>query len=262
MTIGWLLLLMLGALFQFIPVITSKMLPSQHLALATLLGVQIGLIGMICGFAALALGRPSLAYCLPVGGALVIAGVLLAIYNIGVPLLQARPLPLPGRMLLTALVFLLAAIGLGVLLALALSVPRLAVYLAPLLAHGVGYHALAGLGGWFTIAAMGVSYKLLPMFTLAPEERGLPGELVHYLSAIGFAVALIAGLVQIWQPLPALFALELIGYALVIAAIAIYLLDVVRIYRSRSAPPSNCKTRQPSALSSCSAFQGSWRSLC
>lgn len=233
MTIGWLLLLMLGALFQFIPVITSKMLPSQHLALATLVSVQLGLIGMICGFAALALGMPQLAYCLPIGGALIIAGVLLAIYNIGVPLLQARPLPLPGRMLLTALVFLLATIGLGVLLALALSVPRLVVYAAPLLAHGVGYHALAGLGGWFTIAAMGVSYKLLPMFTLAPEERGLPGELVHYLSAIGFAVAFIAGLIRIWRPSSALLALELVGYALVIAAIAIYLVDVVRIYRTR-----------------------------
>lgn len=233
LTIGWLLLLMLGALFQFVPVITSRTLPSQHLALASLLGVQLGLIGMICGFLSLALGMPRLAHCLPVGGTLVLIGVLIAVFDVGVPLLRARPLPLPGRMVLTSMVFLLVTIGLGLLFALVLTVPRLTVHLVPLLAHGVGYHALAGLGGWFTIAAMGVSYKLLPMFTLAPEERGLPGELVHYLSAIGFAVAVIGGLVQAWYPAPALSMLEVVGYVLVIAAIAIYLADVVRIYRTR-----------------------------
>lgn len=233
MTVGWLLLLMLGALFQFVPVITSKMLPSQHLALVTLLGIQAGLIGMVCGFAGLALGITPLTHCLPAGGALVIASVLLAIYNIGVPLVQARPLPLPGRMVLTALMFLVAAIGLGMLMALALSLPGFAAHVTPLLVHGVGYHALTGLGGWFTIAAMGVSYKLFPMFTLAPEERGLPGELAHYLSASGFAIAVGAGLAHAWQPSFALFVLERTGYALVIAAIVIYLTDIVRIYRTR-----------------------------
>lgn len=89
------------------PVITSKTLPSQHLALASLLGVQLGLIGMICGFLGLVLGMPRLRHCLPVGGSLVIIGVLIAIFDIGVPLLRARPLPLPGRMVLTALAFLL-----------------------------------------------------------------------------------------------------------------------------------------------------------
>ena len=36
LTIGWLTLLMFGALFQFVPVITSRKLPSQTLTLATL----------------------------------------------------------------------------------------------------------------------------------------------------------------------------------------------------------------------------------
>lgn len=233
MTLGWLLLLVLGALFQFIPVITSRVLPSQNLALATLVAVQVGLIGMICGFLGLFFGFSHLSHCLPAGGVLIIAGVSIAIYDVGVPLLQARPLPLPGRMVLAALAFLLLTIVLGLLLALALSVPALSGYFAPLLAHGVAYHALAGLGGWFTIVAMGVSYKLLPMFTLAPEERGLPGELVLYLSTSGFAIAVITGLVQAWQASSLLRGLELLGYALVVAAVAIYLVDVARIYRTR-----------------------------
>ncbi len=38
-TIGWLTLLMFGALFQFVPVITGRNLPSQRLPLVTLVGV-------------------------------------------------------------------------------------------------------------------------------------------------------------------------------------------------------------------------------
>lgn len=233
LTLGWLLLLMLGALFQFVPVITSKMLPSQNLALATLAGVQAGLIGMIAGFFAVTHGLPRLAHCLPIGGGMVIVGVLIAIYDIGVPLVKARPLPLPGRMVLVAFAFLLTTITLGLLMALALSVPVLATYFGPLLGGGIGYHALAGLGGWFTICAIGVSYKLLPMFTLAPEERGMAGELVHYSCAAGFGLALLAGLAQIRYPGAALHALELIGYGIVAAAIALYLWDVADIYRTR-----------------------------
>lgn len=233
LTIGWLLLLMLGALFQFIPVITSKTLPSQALALLTLILVQAGLIGMIGGFSGLALNSPILMRCLPVGGALVIVGVLLACYDIGVPLLNCRPLPLPGRMVLTGLVFLLVTVTLGLLLALGLSVPGFSAYIVPLLAQGVGYHALAGLGGWFTLTAMGVSYKLLPMFTLAPEERGWAGEAVYQLAAVGFALVVAAGLLQGWYASPILPIFARLGYIAVVIAIGVYLWDVWRIYRTR-----------------------------
>ncbi|HKV96836.1 MAG TPA: hypothetical protein VJR90_05015 [Gammaproteobacteria bacterium] len=233
LTIGWLLLLMLGALFQFIPVITSNVLPSQHLELATLGAIEAGLLLMICGFIGMGLGAAPIVRCLPVGGALVIAGVLLACYDLGVPLLKARPLTLPGRMVLTGLVFLLATITLGLLFALAISVPALSGRLGVLLANGVSLHALAGLGGWFTLTAMGVTYKLVPMFTLAPEERGLAGELVHDLAAVGFALALIFGLLHIWLPSRVLQGVEYAGYLLVAAGIGIYLWDMARIYRTR-----------------------------
>lgn len=233
LAIGWLLLLMLGALFQFVPVITSRMLPSQNAALASLAAIELGLVGMICGFAALSGAAPALAPCLPVGGSLVIAGVLIALFDIGAPLLRAHPLPLPGRMVLAGMAFLLATVALGLLMALALTVPALVPYFGPLLGVGVGFHALAGLGGWFTLAAIGVSYKLLPMFTLAPEERGLIGELVHYFGTVGFGAAVVAGLASLWVPSTALALTETAAKALVLVAIALYLFDVTRIYRTR-----------------------------
>src|SRR5579872_4896710 len=50
LTIGWLTLLMFGALFQFVPVLTSHRLRSHNLALGSLLLIELGLAGMVCGF--------------------------------------------------------------------------------------------------------------------------------------------------------------------------------------------------------------------
>ena len=232
LVIGWLLLLMLGALFQFVPVITSRLLASQSLALASLIALVVGLAGMVGGFFAFDAAVPALALALPAGGAAVVLGVLIACWNIGSPLLRARPLPLPGRMVLTGLAFLVLTVLLGLSFALALTVPALTPFLAPLLAS-VGDHALAGLGGWFTLTAMGVSYKLLPMFMLAPEERGIVGDSVHILGAAGFALTVGAGFARVWSAAELLRIAQLTGYALIAIAVGIYLWDVVRIYRTR-----------------------------
>ena len=231
LVIGWLLLMMLGALFQFVPVITARALTSQRLAVATMFAIEAGLAAMVGGF--FAIGRhPALALALPAGGTAVLLGVLLAIFNLGVPLFGARPLALPGRMVLSGLAFLLVTVALGLSFALALTVPSLAPDLA-VLVYAVGDHALAGLGGWFTLTAMGVSYKLLPMFMLAPEERGVAGECVHVLGAGGFALAVGAGLARVWVAAEALRVAQDSGYVAIAIAVTIYLWDIVRIYHTR-----------------------------
>ncbi|HVS76532.1 MAG TPA: hypothetical protein VHE11_06325 [Steroidobacteraceae bacterium] len=232
LAVGWLLLLVLGALFQFVPVITSRPLVSQRLSLATLAAVQTGLLAMVGGFLGITGEAPALAPALPVGGAVVLLGALIACVNVGAPLLRARPLPLPGRMVLSGLAFLLLTVSLGLSFALALAVPAAAPRLAPLVA-GIGGHALAGLGGWFTLTAMGVSYKLLPMFMLAPEERGMLGHCVHLAGAAGFALAVAAGIARIWLPAAALELAQMAGYSAVALAAGLYLWDVARIYRTR-----------------------------
>jgi hypothetical protein len=232
LTVGWLLLLMLGALLQFVPVITSSALPSQPLSLAALIAVQGGLLGMICGFLGIAGVLPGCGPVLPAGGAAVLLGVLIAGWNVGVPLIRGRPLTLPARLVLTGLAFLLLTVLLGLTFALALTIPRLAPDLGLLLA-AVGDHALAGLGGWFTLTAMGVSYKLLPMFMLAPEERGVTGACVHVLGAAGFSLAIVAGLTAVWLPVRLVRVGEIMGDIAIASAVVVYLWDVVRIYRAR-----------------------------
>jgi len=232
LTIGWLTLLMFGALFQFVPVITSRKLPSQALPLVTLIGVECGLALMVGGFCAL--GRSTWAgFLLPIGGALVIVALLVGSASLLVPLAAKRPVPLSARFVLAGLGFLLLTILLGLSFALALTVPATDSALTPLLVDGVGYHALAGFGGWFTLTAIGVSYELLPMFMLAPHERGVLGASVLWVGVGGFLATFAAGLAAAAWPVAWIATLEQGGRLAIVLALGLYLTDVVRLYRGR-----------------------------
>ena len=232
LTIGWLTLLMFGALFQFVPVITSRKLPSQALPLITLIGIESGLALMVGGFCAL--GRSAWAgLLLPVGGVLVIVALLVGGATLLVPLAAKRPVPLSARFVLAGLGFLLLTVLLGLSFALALTVPAAGAALAPLLTDGVGYHALAGFGGLFTLTAIGVSYELLPMFMLAPHERGALGASVLWVGLGGFLAAFAAGLAATVWPAAWIAALEQAGRLAIALALGLYLADVVRLYRGR-----------------------------
>lgn len=231
-TIGWISLLMFGALFQFVPVITGSKLLSQWLSLATLIFVAVGLAGMVAGFLMLG-GGGAPTWLLPAGGLLVLAGMLVGAVNIGAPLARKHPLPLSARFVIAGLAFLLLTVLLGLSFAFALTIHATSAALAPFVANGLEYHVLAGVGGWFTLVAIGVSYELLPMFMLAPHERGAWGRAVLWTAVSGFAIAVIVGLVSPLLPSTAGVVIEQIGRALVAVAIVLYLADVVRLYRTR-----------------------------
>lgn len=230
LTVGWLTLLMFGALFQFVPVLTGGTLGDQRLSLATLLLVEFGLGGMVAGF--MLLGMP-MALLLPSGGGLVILGVLAGSVNIAVPFVRQGRRPLSARFIVAGVALLLLTIVLGLTFALALAIPALAWALGPIIASGVEYHVIAGIGGWFMLTAIGVSYELLPMFMLAPHDRGAWGRSVFWTACTGLGVVLAAGLAAPALPSPAIVAAEQAGRAVIALAIILYLIDVVRMYHDR-----------------------------
>ena len=230
LTIGWITLLMFGALFQFVPVLTSRTLWSQRLSLATLLLVEFGLAGMVGGFFLL---TTSGGFLLPTGGILVLLGLLAGCLNLAIPLSQKRPLPLSARFVIAGLILLLLTVVLGLSFASAFTVPVLASVVGPIIESGVEYHALAGIGGWFTLTAIGVSYELLPMFMLAPHDRGSWGRWVFWTAVAGFVGALVAGLLAPELTSPWDIAIEDVGRAVIACAMGLYLVDVTRMYRDR-----------------------------
>ncbi len=231
-TIGFLTILMLGALSQFIPVLTETELASQTLSGITLFCVASGLTGMILGFLSLPtipggiLG--SIPWLLPTGGALVVTGVIVALVNIGITLRRAWPWQLPAWLAATGLLFLAVTVSVGLMLALSLSFP--ATYsptqLMVIAGRGLASHVIGGVLGWLTLTAMGVTYKLLAMFTLSDENRGIWGWIAYISTASGIATAWLAR----WLDRA---LLTHIGWAFILVGLAIYLVDMRLLYSQR-----------------------------
>lgn len=238
-TIGWLTLLMLGVLHQFIPVIGAHKLHSQRANSVTFWLVSVGLLLLILGFLALPGGPLSGAgatdILLPVGGSLVVVGVLVAIWNLLVTLLMSRPLRLPALYVSASLMFLALTVLLGLSFAAALTLPGLLppAVVGALLTRGLPLHLLGGIGGWFGLTAMGVADRLLAMFSLAPEERGRTRHWALRLTVGGIALAWLAGLLLMFNGSILLEALGWTGWAALLAGVALYLVDMRELYRRR-----------------------------
>jgi hypothetical protein len=231
-SIGWLSLLMCGALFQFVPVLVARPLFSNVLPLPALLCLTGGLAALLCGF--LQLGGhlepgPSL---LPVAGFLLGSGFALVLWDLGRTLWAARPLPLPARFVVVGLLSLAATAAIGIVFALALGGAVRQPHLLDLAASGLPVHVVAGFGGWLTFTAMGVSYRLLAMFMLSPEPEGWRTRAVLHLGTAALVLAIGGGLGSIClgvRSTPALLAASLPG----LFAFVLYGWDIVHLYHNR-----------------------------
>lgn len=230
--IGWLSLLLCGALFQFVPVLVARRLHSNDLALPTLVCLGLGLAFLLFGFHQLDSDAGPSWSLLPYGGMLLVLGFALALYNLGRTLWNARPLTLPARFVTVGLASLAATVLLGFVFTLVFSGATASTPLAELVAFGVPLHIAAGLGGWLTFTAMGVSYRLLAMFMLAPELDGATTRGALWLGAAALTVAILGGVALIWSGMGPNWALAAAGL-LALGALALYGRDIARLYRER-----------------------------
>ncbi len=229
-TLGWLSALMLGALTQFVPVLVSQKLYSDVLPPVVLALHFLGLAGLLGGFVGLGGSWRSSAFLLPAGGALLSLGFSIAIVNLGATLARNRPLAAPAKIVAVGLASLPIVFGLGLVFTLALGGSASGAGAARLLADDLSIHAAAGLGGWLTLTAMGVSYRLLAMFMLAPDAGGRLTKLVFWLGAGAVAMLL--------QAIPAasprlVISPRLLAVAFGFLAVAGYLWEVAGLFRQR-----------------------------
>lgn len=230
--IGWLSVLMLGALFQFVPVLVAHPLHNDWLPLPTLLALLSGLAALILGFLQLASQvDPELPF-FALASVLLGLGFAFALWNLGRTLWSAQSRPLPARFVMVGLTSVVATAGFGIVFALVLA--RTTTY-GPFIAlagSALVIHVIAGLGGWLTVTAVGVSYRLLAMFMLAPELERSSTKAALYLGVAALAVAIGGGTWAILHG--ANFTLMLSGSAMVgLLAVALYAGDVVYLYKAR-----------------------------
>lgn len=228
--IGWLSQMMLGSLIQFVPVLTARPLFLPRLAVPALILCSLGTVMLAAGFLTLD-GWPVAALLMvaPVvlGTAFALAGAML-----GGTLLSARAWrSQDGTTLLLAIGALPMLWGTGAGMAWAFGG---AAWGAILLPDGLTLHVMLGAGLWLTLAAMAVSYRLFPMFLIAPDGgSSLRGSaLIAGGAALVLVLAALGLLLMGRDPMLLALACGLAGAV----AVAFYLAEIRRIWKSRRAP--------------------------
>lgn len=240
--IGWLSMVLSGALFQFVPVLVARPLYAERWTLPALALLTVGLTVLLGGFLALGGHFNGAAWLLPLGAGLLIAGFALVVANLGMTLWSARPLPGPAHFVAGGLVCICVTAAFGGTFSLMLSGIAVGAQWPDLSVAGVPIHAIAGLGGWLTFTAMGVSYRLLAMFMLAPDGDARLGRLAWLAGIAALAIGLVGGVLAFWRMTGLNLALLLAGAAALLS-LGAYGRDVLGLYRNRKRRALELNTR-------------------
>jgi hypothetical protein len=230
--IGWLSLLMCGALLQFVPVLVVQPLHSDRLALPALGSLIAGLAVLVIGFLQLAGHVDPDIPVFALAAVLLGSGFALVLWNLGRTIVAAQMTPLAARFVVVGLACMAATVALGIIFALVFGGTVTGRPFAALTGAGLPVHVVAGLGGWLSFTAMGVSYRLLAMFMLAPELEGRTTKGCLYLGALALALAIGGGVLTILigrNPDFVLVVAAIVG----LVAVALYGGDVRYLYRAR-----------------------------
>ncbi|HEU5070978.1 MAG TPA: hypothetical protein VFV96_11285 [Verrucomicrobiae bacterium] len=235
--LGWICTIIMGAMYQLVPVALETKLHSERLAWVQFAFHVVGFTGMVWMFRQWNMTH--------VGhfGAVLATGVGLFVYNLGRTLRRVPKWNVTATAVAAALMWISLTILAGLSLATAKCVfaseagnatPGPLLRALQALARGVVHfdpisamHAHAHLGGvgCFTMLIVGVSYKLIPMFTLSEVQRPRRAALSVALLNLGLAGAFVTILLRSpWKLLSAL---------LVIAALGLYGWELAAILRAR-----------------------------
>jgi len=154
-TLGWITMVMFGALYQFTPVVFRTKLYSARLGRIQFALYVAGVVTLVASFKQM--WTPGLG----IGGSVVVLAVVLFLYNIARTLLHRAAWTLSGQYIVHALFFLAATVAIGLTYALDLHFHWFAIP-----QHALAAHVHLGIAGWLGLTLMGVTYQLVPMFAL------------------------------------------------------------------------------------------------
>jgi hypothetical protein len=167
-----------------------------------------------------------------VAGTLLGSGFALILWNLARTLSAAPMWPVPARFVVVGLFSIAATATFGIIFAFVLGGTADYGPFVVLTDTGLPLHVIAGLGGWLTFTAIGVSYRLLAMFMLAPELEGASTRAALYLGATALAIVIVGGTVTILFHGNLTFVLISAG-AIGLAALGLYGRDIFYLYHAR-----------------------------
>ena len=225
--LGWLCSVIMGAVYQLVPVALETKLHSEKLARWHFALHTVGFVGMVAMFWVWDMKQ--------VGhfGSTFGFGVILFTYNLTRTLARIPRWNVVAFGIASALFWLLMTMSAGLFLASAKCWPKINP-LDPI--ASMHAHAHLGVLGFFVMMLVAVSYKLIPMFTLGEvrnPRRALASILLLNAGLLGLAVTILFG--SAWK----------LAFALVtVAGLACFGVEVLAILRSRKRPALDWGLRQ------------------
>lgn len=219
-TLGWLTSVMMGALYQLMPVVLQVKFYSEQRGQQGFWFYAAGVALMVFAF------WYNQLIVLAVGGLLTAGTLLLFVDNAVRTLSHARPFDIHGKFIAAGLVCLAFVALLGLSLIAAMLRLSFVSSSAGVLTH-LGMHAVLGVGGWFGFTLIGVAYKLIPMFALVHNAPGKSANYVWLLTVSGL-IGVVAALGAHAHSL-----ITLTCFALLLGGFLLFALDLLLIYRRR-----------------------------
>jgi len=217
-TLGFMLMVMFGALFQVLPVVTGISMP-QAKTLSRLVHFFL-VIGVICLFSGFAFRHQ---YQLATGVIAMVISLLLFVGALFMRFSQMRSAPTSWAIRLASL-SLVVTIALGVLFIIG--------WLQPEWFSGyrlwTNVHLMWGIVGWTLLLIMGVSFQIIPMFYVTPDY---PKWVSHFLPpAIFIQLTLysVSHYLSLSVSAPNIVSLQLVLLTLTVSAYALYTLYLLK----------------------------------
>ncbi len=168
--LGWITMIIFGALYQLIPVVMEVKLYSEKLAVTTFFLFGAGLITLSASFWTFNFGRN---IGLEIGGYLIVTAVILFGINTILSAAKTERKNIENAFIITAVIWLLLTVTLGIVMVLNFAFHFLSGSHLELLK----LHAHIGFIGWFLMLVIGVASKLMPMFLIVHK---LPAKVLNY----------------------------------------------------------------------------------
>ena len=182
-TVGFLAMVMLGALSQMLPVVAGAPVPA------------VGPVARL-SHAGLTLGSPLLAWGLATGEAAALTGAGVLLGGGLLTFVAAGAISLArGRALdtLRAMAVALAALASALVLGLGLTAWLGGLWQPDQPQHWLAAHVVAGLAGWIGLLVMGTAWQVVPMLQLTPPYPARLTRGLLILASLSLALALVPG---------------------------------------------------------------------
>ena len=172
MTLGWATMIILGASYQFLPVMVESELYSDKLAYSTFIFSAIGIPLLAYGFYYFDMG-----FYTKLGGCFILLSLISYLINLGISIHKSPKENIHALYIFTAALwlFLTASIGLTLVYNFTeLILPNNSLHYLPL-------HVNFGIVGWFILLVIGVASRLIPMFLISKYTNPTLLKIIYYL---------------------------------------------------------------------------------